>query len=129
MVRPPALAALSIAAALVAQPALAGSCVVDYETFEIREYTSADPGSMLEEQSPRKQDWYINNEVVTVRELRFTKYGLPRILLPDEVRFWAFINSVPVTVETTSGDEDPEIIYILESPNDCGFQPYQRVME
>ncbi len=70
------------------------------------------------------RDWFRNNETLTINGARYTKYGLPRILGPDEVAWLTEYDDVGVFAEAGSGNA-PDVIYVLVAP-ECAFQPYQR---
>lgn len=70
------------------------------------------------------RDWFRNSEPLVVNGATYAKYGLPRILGPDEVAYLAEHDEVGVFAEPNLGDT-PEVIYALVAP-DCSFQPYQR---
>jgi hypothetical protein len=70
------------------------------------------------------RDWFRNNEPLVVNGATYAKYGLPRILGPNEVAYLTEHDEVGVFAEPDSGDT-PEVIYAMVAP-DCSFQPYQR---
>ncbi|MBF0664485.1 MAG: hypothetical protein IR159_02885 [Brevundimonas sp.] len=80
------------------------------------------------DQSPypdgRTRPWYIDSEPITVRGRDYVKYGLPRILGLNEAEWFAELDGLAVVAE--AGAADPEVVYVLVDPADCGFQPYQR---
>jgi len=82
------------------------------------------------EQSPfpdgRSKAWFIQNEPITVRGRSYVKYGLPRVLGRDEVAWFAELDGLAVAAE--AGIEEPEVVYLLVEPANCGFQPYQRAV-
>lgn len=80
------------------------------------------------DQSPyadaRTRPWFRDNEPITVRGRDYVKYGLPRVLGLNEVEWLAEFDGRAVV--TGPGETAPEVIYVLVSPAECGFQPYQR---
>ena len=70
------------------------------------------------------RDWFRGDQPLAVNGATYAKYGLPRILGPDEVTFLAEHDEVGVFAEPGLGDT-PEVIYVLVAP-ECAFQPYQR---
>ena len=70
--------------------------------------------------------WYRNGEAITVRGQSYVKYGLPRVLGRDEVAWFAELDGLAVAAE--AGNADPEVVYVLVEPANCGFQPYQRAV-
>ncbi len=82
------------------------------------------------EQSPyghgRGRTWFRDNEPITVRGREYVKYGLPRVLGRDEVTWFAELDGLAVAAE--AGVTEPEVIYLLVEPTNCGFQPYQRAV-
>jgi len=67
--------------------------------------------------------WFINNEAMTVNGRRYVKYGLPRVLGPNEVTRHADFRGVTVFGEAgVSGVL--EIVYVPVRYG-CEFQPYQ----
>lgn len=82
------------------------------------------------EQSPYRQGrgraWFVNNEPITVRGRDYVKYGLPRVLGLDEVTWFAEHDRLAVAAEP--GATQPEVVYVLVEPANCGFQPYQRAV-
>ena len=80
------------------------------------------------DQSPypdgRSRPWYRDNEPITVGGRDYVKYGLPRVLGLNEVEWIAELDGLAVAAEP--GATDPEVVYVLVGPAECGFQPYQR---
>jgi hypothetical protein len=113
-----------LALALSATPALAKSCIVDYETFEVRSILPTDHATIAAEQSLTSYDWGIETNV-TVAGDTYMKYGLPRILYGDEIGFYGFKDSVPFLRDIASSDTPPELLYAPVSVDDCEFQAYQ----
>lgn len=70
------------------------------------------------------RNWFSDSEPLVINGASYVKYGLPRILGPDEVTWLAEHDEVGVFAEANRGDT-PEVIYALVAP-DCSFQPYQR---
>ena len=68
--------------------------------------------------------WYRGNEPITVGGHAYEKYGLPRVLGLDEVEWFAELDELAVAAEP--GQTEPEVVYVLVEPANCGFQPYQR---
>lgn len=69
-------------------------------------------------------DWRRDNLPITVAGREYVKYGLPRVLALDEVEWVAELDGLAVAAEP--GSDDPEVVYVLVQPAECGFQPYQR---
>ncbi len=109
--------------ALAATPTIA-ACIVDYETFVVRELSQADDPQQVAEQAGMLYDWYIGSEEVTVRGTRFEKYGLPRVVDRSEILFWGFLGSVPFLIEYGMPPDAPEVIYGMANPLDCEVQAY-----
>ena len=80
------------------------------------------------DQSPyppgRGRAWYRDNEPITVGGREYVKYGLPRVLGLNEVEWFAELDGLAVAAEP--GATEPEVVYVLIDPAECGFQPYQR---
>lgn len=72
----------------------------------------------------RSRGWYRTNEPITVGGRNYVKYGLPRVLGRDEVVWFAEHDGLAVAAE--EGQTEPEVVYLLVEPANCGFQPYQR---
>lgn len=69
------------------------------------------------------KSWFINNEKVDFQKNKFTKYGLPRVLGPNDVTKVGTYNGVGVYTETGLKGR-AEVIYI-PTRTGCEFQPYQ----
>jgi hypothetical protein len=68
--------------------------------------------------------WYINHQPVRFRGRMLMKYGLPRILAPEEVQRAGEFRGMPLFAEAgVSGI--PEVVYVMVRPG-CMFHPYQR---
>lgn len=67
-------------------------------------------------------EWYINHEPITIGNLRYPKYGLPRRLPARELRPAGQFRGVPVFAE--AGVRTPDVYYVPVRPG-CEFQPYQ----
>jgi hypothetical protein len=80
------------------------------------------------DQSPfpdgRSKAWFVQNEPITVGGGSYVKYGLPRVLGREDVTWLAELDGLAVAAE--AGLEEPEVVYLLVEPANCGFQPYQR---
>lgn len=74
----------------------------------------------------RGRRWFVRNEPITVGGRSYVKYGLPRVLGRDEVAWFAEHDGLAVAAE--AGVREPEVIYVLVEPANCGFQPYQRAV-
>ena len=70
------------------------------------------------------RDWYRQNAPLTVAGRDYVKYGLPRVLDRTDVVWFAEHDGVVVAAEP--GQAEPEVVYVLVTPEDCSFQPYQR---
>jgi hypothetical protein len=66
--------------------------------------------------------WFINHEALEVRGRRFSKYGLPRALAPQQLQRMGEFRGVPLFVE--AGQTQPDVYYVPVRPG-CEFQPYQ----
>ncbi len=82
-------------------------------------------GTAKEAQMARYQPFYINNEAIEFGGASYTKYGLPRVLLPTDLTIVGKVYGVPVGADATAPD-DREIIYLLVDGGACEFQPYQK---
>ncbi len=112
-----------LAVAVAIAPAEAAGCVLDYEAFVIRA-ALPDDATTIEEQSAPNYDWYVSGEQLNVMDHRYGKYGLPRVVTPDEIEFYAFKDSVPLFREAKSGSGVPDVIYASTDPTACEVQPY-----
>ena len=70
------------------------------------------------------RDWYRENATLTFGGRDYVKYGLPRVLGRTDVVWFAEHDGVAVAAEP--GATEPEVVYVLVTPEECGFQPYQR---
>lgn len=68
------------------------------------------------------QAWFINNEPLTLGELRYVKFGLPQVKQPGEVVRTAEYRGVPVFTEP--GSTTPGPVYVALRPG-CEFQRYE----
>jgi hypothetical protein len=68
--------------------------------------------------------WYIDNEPVEVDSAIYTKYGLPRVLLPGELVRRRDYRGVMMLTETADTGDPYMIWYAAVRPN-CEFHPYQ----
>ena len=73
--------------------------------------------------SGRERTWYRDNEPINVGGREYVKYGLPRILGRSEVEWFGELDGLAVVAEP--GTTEPEVVYVLIDPAECGFQPYQ----
>ena len=113
-----------LAALLTVTPTLADEgCIVDYDTFEVRGILATDPASMLSEQSINSYDWGLE-PAAEVAGNTYEKYGLPRVLFPTEVKFFAFKDSAPFLHDLIGTETPPGILYALTDGQGCEFQPY-----
>lgn len=71
----------------------------------------------------KDQPWFINGAAIAFQGRQFQKYGLPRVLMPGEIRVAGAYKGVAVYLpsDTTFGDE---IIYLPVDWAACSFQPY-----
>ena len=67
--------------------------------------------------------WYIGNELISVGDHRYVKFGRPRILGIDEVTRVGDYHDVPVFVEH-GAPATAEVVYVPVRPG-CEFQQYQ----
>lgn len=98
---------ISLALALAAMPAQTVKCV-----------TPVPAGA-----AAKGKPWYIVNAVVAFGGKRWTKYGLPRVLMPGEVQQIGVYKGA--AVYKAAGATEYEVIYLLADLADCSFQPYQ----
>jgi hypothetical protein len=70
------------------------------------------------------QIWFINNETIQFQKWNYAKYGLPRVLQPNDVTKTGAFKNVGVYIETGLKKGRAEVIYI-PSRQGCEFQPYQ----
>ena len=68
--------------------------------------------------------WLRDNLPITVAGREYVKYGLPRVYGIEELEWCAELGGLAVAAEP--GVADPEVVYVLVQPAECGFQPYQR---
>ena len=66
--------------------------------------------------------WYVNDEPITFRDRRYTKYRLPRVLGENEVTRVGEFRGVGVYVERA--DPSAETVIYLPTRSGCEFQPY-----
>ncbi|HYD24362.1 MAG TPA: YbjN domain-containing protein [Croceibacterium sp.] len=71
----------------------------------------------------RSLPWYINNDTVSVRGTSYVKYGLPRVLGPNEVEQYGSYKGGFFYGE--AGADSREVLYLLTDLAGCEFQPYQ----
>ena len=71
----------------------------------------------------KDQSWFIDGAVISYDGRQFQKYGLPRMLMPGEIRLAGVFKGVAVYLpsDTTFGDE---VIYLPVDWATCSFQPY-----
>jgi hypothetical protein len=75
-----------------------------------------------------KSTWYINSDPVAYNGASFVKYGLPRVLTPQEIEKTGAYKGIGVYTEygmTPQQVKETEVIYIPVRSG-CEFQPYQR---
>jgi hypothetical protein len=65
--------------------------------------------------------WYAENQPITLRGLRYVKYGLPRVLGVLDLVPLAEYRGLRVFAE--AGASNPEVVYVPVRPG-CEFQPY-----
>lgn len=105
----------------------AGFCIVDYETFEVRDaLLPADHDTITVEQSGKLTDWYSVSVALTVMGTPYEKYGLLRRAQASDFAFHAFQGSVPI-LKLPGDGEIPEVVYLLVDPQQCEVQPYSVV--
>ncbi|HEV3052354.1 MAG TPA: hypothetical protein VGX50_18730 [Longimicrobium sp.] len=67
--------------------------------------------------------WYINHQPLPYHGRTLMKYGLPRVLEPEEVRPAGEFRAMPLFAE--AGDKGiPAVVYVFVRPG-CVFHPYQ----
>lgn len=69
------------------------------------------------------QPWFIDGAEITFNGRQFQKYGLPRVLMPAEIRAAGAYKGVAVYLPSDAmlGDE---IVYLPVDFAECSFQPY-----
>lgn len=75
-----------------------------------------------------KATWFINSENIIYNGATFLKYGLPRVLTPQEINKTGTYKGLGVYTEyglTEQEVKETEVIYIPVRGG-CEFQPYQR---
>lgn len=102
------IATLSIAAALAGAMPQAKPCLT-----AIPSPTAA--------QTAQGKPWFVNNETIGFRGATYGKYGLPRVLAPDEVEPVGDYRGTVVAMPPDS--PDASIIYVMSDAR-CEFQPY-----
>lgn len=73
----------------------------------------------------RGRPWYVNNDRITFRGARYSKYGLPRVPSTTDIVFAGEHDGQAIVTEI--GVTDAEVIYVMANGLECEFQPYQRV--
>ncbi|HET7459674.1 MAG TPA: hypothetical protein VFJ82_00445 [Longimicrobium sp.] len=68
--------------------------------------------------------WYVANEPIVLSGHRYVKYGLPRVLSPEDVVAVRTYRGVMVFAEPDADRDRPEVVYLPVHPS-CEFQPYQ----
>lgn len=66
--------------------------------------------------------WYLDNEVITVHDRRYVKYGLPRAVEPGGLELIGDHEGVPLYVET--GVAEVYVVFVLANER-CEVQPYE----
>ncbi|MGA0543896.1 hypothetical protein ACO2Q1_01340 [Brevundimonas sp. VNH65] len=72
----------------------------------------------------RQRPWYVNNEEITFRGARYSKYGLPRVPSTTDIVFAGEHDGQAIVTEM--GAEDAQLIYVMANGLECEFQPYWR---
>ena len=78
----------------------------------------------------KAKPFYINNEAVVLKGVKFERYGLPRVLTAWELEAkpYALKEGVPFYHEGGLPQGQPvEIVYLLTQAVGCEFQPYAKV--
>jgi hypothetical protein len=70
--------------------------------------------------------WFVNSDKIAYAGGSYAKYGLPRVLKPDEIEPVADKGGVPLFIEAGNYSAAPEVIYVMVRSADCSFQPYSR---
>lgn len=70
--------------------------------------------------------WFDKGEKIAYAGGSYSKYGLPRVLMPAEVEAAADHQGVPLFIEAGNYVDAPEIIYVMVRSATCEFQPYGR---
>jgi hypothetical protein len=72
-------------------------------------------------------DWYVKGEMVRVpgRKHALERYGLTRVLAPNEVKRIGEYRGVPLFVDAFHDGGVPDVVYLFVRPG-CEFQPYQQ---
>jgi hypothetical protein len=108
-------------------PILVGDFKDDATGFRGRAYATMSGWGPLADtpfSAAADRDWYRENTPLTVGGRQYVKYGLPRPLGRTDVVWFAEHDGVVVAAEP--GQTAPEVVYVLVTPEDCGFQPYQQ---
>ncbi|MEZ0244439.1 MAG: hypothetical protein ACAH11_13770 [Sphingomonas sp.] len=69
------------------------------------------------------QPWFVNGAEITFNGRQFRKFGLPRVLMPGEIRLAGAFKGVAVYLpsDTTFGEG---VVYLPVDWAACSFQPY-----
>ena len=122
---PPGLPLRDLAICVVEHGALR-QVAVQYDT---RTGDSTYQGRLFSEAFPATNgyaagaSWYVGNELISVGDHRYVKFGRPRILGVNELLPTADYMGVPVFVEH-GAPATAEVVYVPVRPG-CEFQPYQ----
>ncbi len=79
-----------------------------------------------DEQYAAGQQWFVQDLPITFQDRRYVKFGLPRVVSPDQLTYIGMHEGVTVWGEAGVDEpgDAPEVIYIPVRPG-CEFQPYQ----
>jgi hypothetical protein len=69
--------------------------------------------------------WYVDGEMLPIegRRLPLEKYGLTRVLQPEDLQRWGTYDGVPLFVETGDTSGVANVVYVPVRPG-CEFQQY-----
>lgn len=69
-------------------------------------------------------DWYVRGDPIPSGGRMMFRYGLPRILLPEDVRPVGQYRGLALFAEAGDDSASPSVLYLFVRPS-CQFQPYQ----
>ncbi|HEX8696764.1 MAG TPA: hypothetical protein VF746_30375 [Longimicrobium sp.] len=68
-------------------------------------------------------DWFVRHEPVAINGRLLAKYGLARVLYPEEVKRVGEYRGIAVFAETGATGPGYDVVYLMVRPG-CEFQPY-----
>lgn len=71
--------------------------------------------------------WYLANEPIPIPGRRYSlaKYGITRILAPNELKRYGEYRGLPLFVEAEDNSRIADVVYLFVRPG-CVFHPYQQ---